>query len=666
MSTKLIFRNITRSIKDYGIYFITLMLGVSIFYMFNSIYDQQKIMVITNSLNESMMNLKDVLSYISVFVAVLLAFLMIYANRFFIKRRKKEIGLYLLLGFEQSQVSKILIVENLIIGISALCLGLIVGIFGSQFMSILTAKIFEADMKSFTFIFSLSALVKSCIYFIIMFLVVIFFNTFTISKQKLIDLLNAKQKNENIKMQSSLLSGVLLVVSIVFIVIAYYLTLKVGILDLSMESLLSITLGSIGTLLFYFSASRILVALYKKNTKKYFRDINMFNARQINSNIKTNFLTLSIVCINLLLVIVIFSTGYSLQNVLSKEVLRKTEYDYSLGKYFGTGEEAKSIVENLPKEIIKYKGIKDYSEIYIYESQDQTIIYGDFGLDYSKYSKNIKQELVKFIKVSDFNKLLKMQGKKEITLEKNQYALQANDTHYQAVAKDIIDKNVKINLNNIDLVPVNKIHTISTKNYNDVMHIILSDELVKDLSATSSTLLINTYSKKDNEILGSIIEEYYMTEGEGRNENAAFDFYGSKLQIYTQAITKKAIASFLGIYLGFVFMIVCVSILSIQQLSEIEDNKERYCLLQKLGVDESMINCSIFKQILLYFTAPLVLAIVHSVIGIKVANDIVKDLGNVNILLSVIMTTIFILIIYSIYFVITYATSKRIIRREIS
>ena len=97
MLSKLALKNASKGIKDYAVYFFTLVLAVCIFYMFNSIYAQKDIMVVTESSVESMKALRQILSYISVFVAVVLGFLIVYANNFFIRRRKKELGVYMIL-----------------------------------------------------------------------------------------------------------------------------------------------------------------------------------------------------------------------------------------------------------------------------------------------------------------------------------------------------------------------------------------------------------------------------------------------------------------------------------------------------------------------------------------------------------------------------------------
>ena len=189
MLFKLSFNNMKKSIKDYSIYFLTLVLGVSIFYMFNSLDSQQAMLQVSQSQREIIKLMITTLGFVSVFVAVVLGLLIVYANNFLINRRKKEFGIYMTLGMGRKQISKIILMETIFVGVISLAVGLIIGIFASQFMSILVAKMFEADMSEFQFVFSKDACVKTCIYFAVMYLAVIIFNTIAVSRYKLINLL---------------------------------------------------------------------------------------------------------------------------------------------------------------------------------------------------------------------------------------------------------------------------------------------------------------------------------------------------------------------------------------------------------------------------------------------------------------------------------------------
>ena len=184
MLFKLSIRNMKKSFKDYAIYFLTLVLGVAIFYMFNSLDSQQAMLEVSQSTRSMIQLLVQMLGMLSVFIAIVLGFLIVYANNFLINRRKKEFGIYMTLGMGKRQISKIILLETILVGIISLAIGLIIGIFASQLMSILVGKLFEADMSKFEFVFSTDSCIKTCVYFAIMYIAVMLFNTITINNSK--------------------------------------------------------------------------------------------------------------------------------------------------------------------------------------------------------------------------------------------------------------------------------------------------------------------------------------------------------------------------------------------------------------------------------------------------------------------------------------------------
>ena len=181
MLFKLSLKNMRKSIKDYAIYFLTLVLGVAIFYMFNSLDSQQAMLQVSQSQKEIIKLMISMLGMVSVFVAIILGLLIVYANNFLINRRKKEFGIYMSLGMGKRQISKIILLETIFVGIISLAVGLIIGIFASQFMSVVVAKMFEADMSEFQFVFSKDACIKTGIYFGVMYNAVMFFKTMTVT-----------------------------------------------------------------------------------------------------------------------------------------------------------------------------------------------------------------------------------------------------------------------------------------------------------------------------------------------------------------------------------------------------------------------------------------------------------------------------------------------------
>lgn len=318
MFFKLSSKNVKKSFKNYTLYFLTLTFGVCIFYIFNSIEAQKSMMNISHSTSQMMGTLTKLMNIISVFISIILGFLIVYANNFLIRRRKKEIGIYMTLGMEKGKVSRILVTENFIIGILSLAIGLLAGVFLSQGLSVITAKLFEVDMTEYHFIFSSSAFVKTILYFGIIFLVVMFMSTVSISKYKLIELINAEKQNEKQKLKNPVLTIILFILSIACIGTAYKLVLKNGIGNFDKKLIFEIVLGSIGTFLFFASLSGFFLKLLQSRKKLYFKKLNMFILRQINSKINTAHISMSIICLMLFCTIGILSTGLGINSVLNK------------------------------------------------------------------------------------------------------------------------------------------------------------------------------------------------------------------------------------------------------------------------------------------------------------------------------------------------------------
>lgn len=651
MLIKLAFRNIGKSFRDYAVYFFTLAMGVCVFYMFNSIYAQQELMQITSGVEENLKSIQNILSVISVFVAIIMGFLIIYANQYFIRRRKKELGIYKTLGMTNLSISTILVLETSLLALIALAVGLIMGVFGSQFMSVFTAKVFEADMANFEFVFSLDAMLKSMMYFGLIFLVVIFFNVYAIRKYELIDLIYGSKKNETSIITSIKTKVILFILSIIILIIAYTLILLNGVINFNMWFALSIGLGIIGTLLFFFSVSGILVYLIQKNKRIYFRDLNMFVVRQITSKLNTNFITVSVVSLILLMVIGVFSTGYSVQGVLSENIKAEARFDFSLYE-LGRQDELKPIFENLPEDIRQYEGIKNWSES---RTMDSGMIYKDFlsGTNNRKVEGFLKMPIT-LMSLNDFNNTMELIGEEALALKKGSYVISYNQNGYSDLVDKLVSEKPSLPLAGESLILEDGVRKVGLSNNPYNLVLVVEDSIAEQYPIIKRTLNIESRNSD------SVDELEIKFDSLGRE--APFVYYNSKAQIYASSITLKAVASFIAIYLGFIFMITCAAVLAIQQLSEAADNRDRYLLLAKLGVEENMIHRGLFTQILSYFLFPLFLAIIHSIVGLTAVNKDLSGLDLENMGGSIFVTATFVILIYGIYFIMTYMGSKKMIK----
>ena len=333
MLFKLSIKNMKKSIKDYAIYFLTLVLGVAIFYMFNSLDSQQAMLEVSQSTREMIQLMISMLGMVSVFIAIIFGFLVVYANNFLINRRKKEFAIYMTLGMGRRQISAIILIETILVGIISLIVGIFIGVFASQFMSVLVAKLFEADMREFTFVFSKSSCIQTCICFAVIYVIVMIFNTITISKYKLINLMNASKKNETVKIKNPIISILIFIISAVILGYAYYLVTG-GINKLNTEEkiMIPILMGIVGTIGIFWSLSGFILKVLQSRKKIYLNGTNMFVLRQLNNKINTTVVSMTVICIMLFMTISILSSSLSLQTSMDKELEETTPVDVNLYK----------------------------------------------------------------------------------------------------------------------------------------------------------------------------------------------------------------------------------------------------------------------------------------------------------------------------------------------
>ncbi|MDU1969140.1 MAG: ABC transporter permease [Clostridium perfringens] len=674
MYFKLAFKNIKKSYKNYVIYFLTLIFGICIFYTFNSIESQSVMMELNEQKQSAFMMAEQLMGYFSVFIAFVLGFLIVYANNYLIKRRKKEFGIYMTLGMENGSLSKMIFLETLLIGAISLGIGLVLGIMLSQALSVLTAYMFQVDLTKFQFVFSPLGFKRTVLCFSIIYLVVLIFNFISVRKIKLIDLLTASKRNEKPTIKNLWISVILFLVSVGILGIAYYKVIHDGIAFASFNALgLPILLGCIGTFIFFYSLTGFFLKVIQGNKKFYLRDLNMFVMKQISSKINTTFVSLSFICLMLFLAICTFSGGLGINRAINADLKDLTKFDVTFWSNSG---------ENIEK-LLKEKNI-DISNI---AKEDSNMVMYDSGVKYSNFlSKEGMTAMKNYFPVANdndilvigengYNNTLKLLGKEPVNLKENQYLAVGNiDEMKKWVNESLENGNIdemkklvnksseegkKINISGKNLEPANKKYeNINLYNFTmkgDILIFVVKDSLLEGLKPVSSRF---NMMLKDNSNTKEELENV-------RDQLVESQVYSiTKKEIYDNAAGLGATMAYLGIYLGLIFIITSAVVLAIQQLTESTDNVERYRLLKEIGVDQKMINKAIFTQVGVYFMLPLSLAIVHSIVGLKISSTIVGVFGNASIMPNVIITAIIFVIIYGGYFLATYLGAKKNINEK--
>lgn len=684
MLFKISLKNIRKSLKDYTVYFFTLILGVAIFYVFNAI-DSQSVML---DLRENMMDIiklmNDMLSGVSVFVSCILGFLIIYASRFLIKRRNKEFGIYLTLGMSKRKISVILFFETLLIGIVSLVAGLVIGTILSQFMSVIVANMFDADMTKFKFIFSMKACVKTLIYFAIMYVLVMIFNTFSISRCKLIDLLNAGRKTEKVTMKNPVICTIVFVIGVGILSYAYWMVTRgVRTLNTFNKIGIPIALGCVATFLIFWSVSGFMIKIFTSIKSVYYKGVNSFVLRQFCSKINTTVFSTTVICIMLFITISVLSAALSMKDSLSKDLDSMCPVDVQLAKYsYDAMSEAYATSQNMNE---KDREMLEDSKLSIIETLNNS------GFDAQKYFKDVVEynkyntgltvkdtlgdintddyqfmadAIMPVMTIGDYNSVARLYGNSTYELNDDEYIIVADYKNMVMIRNQALKKGIILSVNGKEYKPrynecKDGFVQIGVQNMNDGI-LVVPDNAVKPQQVCNMGLSADY--RADTK------EERYSIETQLDNlmKNISFKksfiSWNSRIDLAESSVGLGALVTFIALYLGIIFLISSAAILALRELSDSADNKERYGMLRKLGVDERMIDMALFKQIGIFFAFPLILALIHSVFGIKFINIILATMGMSSMAASIGLTLAFVAVIYGGYFLITYLCSRSIIR----
>lgn len=677
MLFKLSLSNIRKSLRDYAIYFVTLVIGVSVFYVFNAIGDQAVYMQVSENRGDVIELLTNMLSGISVFVAVLLGLIIVYANRFLMKRRNMEFALYLMLGMGKGKISAILFIETLLIGTGSIVVGLLIGIGISQLMSALVANFFEADMSSYSFCISNEAIIKTILYFLVMYIVVIFFNSITINHFKLIDLIRSRKKSEKIRLKNPILCILIFIVSAAVLAYAYY---RVCDVDAIADSNITIyiALGIITTFFIFWSISGLFLRMIMSMKNIYYKGLNCFTFRQISSKVNTAVMSMTVICIMLFVTICTLSSAFSIKNSMNANLNELCPADFEIEYQKFSDEEKKKPIPTDIMEVYDHYGYditEDFEEYVHFSSYMDSNFTFEKALgehyqeakDSSPYAMFDVPESI--VKVSDYNELMKLYGREPITLQSDEFVIIGNFQTAVSIRDKYLEKGDEINIFG---------HTLKSK-YDSCQDgfisissqplnagtFIVSDDVV-DESGVECDYFIGNYNADTKEgkteiekELKGISENVVKHMNDSGNYSIDFD---TKIEIAEATVGLSAMIAFIGLYIGIIFLISCAAIIALKQLSESVDNISQYEMLRKIGVEESDISKSLFRQTGIFFLMPLLLACVHSIFGMKFSMFILEVFGTGKLIESVVSTSIIILLIYGIYFFVTYFCSKGIIR----
>lgn len=728
MLCKLAWGNVRRAGRDYLVYLLTLTLGVTVYYAFNTISMQVDIAGIDEEGLAQVMG--SMLGDLTYFLAGVMAFLMVYANNFIMKRRKKEFGLYQVLGMGRGRVATIMALETVIVSVVAFVAGIVLGVGLSQLMTFFTASLFKTQIANFHFFFSMHAFNLTLVCMLVMFVPTLLLNLRAVRRTKLIELMGAERRNESIKTRNPWIAIAIFVVGAVLVGVAYYRLLRDGFPLTATDSKLQEAMNqfgittamvTVGTFALFWGLSGMLIKLLQSLRGVYWRGLNMFTVRQLAAKVNTVCFSMGVIAMLLFLAITSVTCGMSIANVMNENLERYNPVDVS-----------QTYVYYTPDTLDYYKGYVNPSEADRMVLADTTVdlypawhgkgksadnndetgkkvdiadvagehVQIDSYLSYpfggsnpsvtpSEMCKTMGEKLPKafggsnadtmglFVTpASQYNKLRQMMGEEPVSIGRDQYLLTCDmgGELVELYTKYMADGHA-LTLGGHTLKPAtDKSDEDTAAIANSAMGsnpgtVVVADELLSQLNLQpySSSLLVNYKQGMDtteaDESIKYTLLDNLLVDGK---EPGVWGTFIIRSEMYTQAAQMNGLISYLAIYIGFVLVVACAAILSIQQLSNVADGSRSYRVLAQIGCDDRQIRHSVMAQQAVFFLFPLAVGLAHSFVALKVIIELVSTFGNMSIGGTVGLTCAIFLAAYGGYFLVTYLMSAGMVQAAIA
>lgn len=657
-------KNFKKSIRDYSIYFFTMILGIAVFYIFNAIETQTAMMEVTKTKAAIIDMMNGVMDGVSIFVSFILGYLIVYASRFMLKKRKMEFGVYMTLGMSRVKIAGILWMETIWMGVISLVAGLLAGMGISQFMSLMVSHLFQADVSRFVFVISWKAVVKSILYFLIIYTVVMVLNTIAISRTKLIDFMTAGQKKEKNLLKNPVVSVVIFLLAWGILGYAYYnVTAGAENLESEFQVLAQVILGIVGTILVFWSFAGFFMWILGKMPKIYYKKINSFVFGELSNKLNSTVISCSVICLLMFMTICILFSAFARKDFKEAEAKKLAPVDISMVKDLGDG---KTIEEIMAEKNISGKDFQDTLNLTTYELPEVTqgTIVGD-AVDRERFGETYLNQQIELLSVSTYNQVAEKYHLPTYELEENQYLMIADMEGAVGIFNMGLKENPELTIKGKTYYPKEKTcqDGFLMMNYDPQnMGFILVPDSVKFTEAEQKkNYLIADYAKDTKAFREEMDGEFFeRLNGEKRDECSVY--FTTQSSVYDDSIGSSAMYIFLGLYLGICFLISGSAVLSLKMLSDAADSKEKYRILQKLGCDQKQICRGLRKQNGMVFLLPVLLAAVHSVFGIQVCMEMLSIYETKGTAPALVLTIILIGMIYGGYYLVSQFGCEKIVR----
>ena len=652
-------KNFSKSIRDYSIYFFTMILGVAVFYIFNAIETQTAMMEVSQTKAAIIDSMNGIMSGVSIFVSLVLGYLIVYASRFMLKKRKREFGIYLTLGMGRIRLAAMLWLETIWMGLISLAVGLLAGMGISQLMSLIVSNLFQADVSRYEFVISGQAVGKSILYFLLIYLVVMIFNTLSVSRARLAEFITAGRKKEKNFLKKPLLSGLVFLLAVVMLGTAYYnVTANQQAMTTETDVLTQVLMGIFGTFLVFWSLSGFLMTAAGKFRKLYYRRLNSFVVGELSNKLNSTVMACSVICLLLFMTICLLFSAIARKEYKDQEAAKLAPVSISMSKEMT---DSKSIFDIMEVRGISMEDFQDLVSVYTYHL-DEVTNYTLIGKSYGEEYDNQKAEVMK---VGDYNRAARVYHMPEYELEEEEYLI-------------VADQEGAVYIRNRGLADDREI-TIKGKSYHAKENTCQDGYLQMSYQPQNSGILLVPDSVKlgeEEQYKNYVMGDYRDKSKEFAQEmdqnfaqilNPEQSTYGTvqvttQSAIYDDSIGTSAMYIFLGLYLGICFLISGSAVLALKILSDSADSREKYQILQQLGCEEKEIRRALRRQNGLLFLLPILLAAVHAIFGIQVCRTMLSIYGSEGSGTALAVTMALTGAIYGGYFLLSHKCSVKIVK----
>lgn len=716
MLFKLSLRNAKRSMKDYLVYSITMISIVAFMFAFNSLLFSDVIAKVAELLVIARYSIVGT----TIFVSVIVAWLINYMVHFMLEKRSREFGTYLLLGMDKKQVSRLYMGENMILGVIAFVIGIAVGTVLMQFLmtiyyQMLSRKYyFRVECSLRCFLMTLGG-------FVLCYLLALLKNRKLFQKMSISDCMQMEHISEKINMGHERLKQWLLLISCGYFAIFYYQLTHARFTLTSVT--VAILLFIISIYMFYHGLAAFLVCYIKKGGKKVFQRDGLFILRQYSSKIRTMRFTMGTLTILLTASILLGSFSMMLINQQRKSIRNAICFDIMV--------QSRNLNDNYKaeRELLTKEGIKEkQSHIYhIYqegshEMNDYLYQHLDYLRDtFCNKDGSINQKKVEeegyayypydtFMKLSDYNYLRQMLGLEEIQLKDNQYCLHMKKRIYNSIEKNFIKQDKKLNNGNVLSFDGVNTEAFAQNGQNGADYIyIVPDQACNDMKEMYSMMVMNIKGKPADDLQSKLEKLYYHRRGvkteseimimerdlnkQGIEQDEIHQrvakeieklrqqsfpegtelmmspggiMVGVKNHIELEMLVMISTAIFPLVYISLVFACVVLTILAVQQISDSSKYRYRYDILQKLGVSNREMSHIINKQLALYYLVPVVVSLLLSaLLGNYAGERFVSFTGGEHIgIFYYAVSCAFFLLLFMLYFAATNIAFKRNVKQK--